>query len=276
MKRSLAIAVLAAFCLAAAVAGAATVEGLAPGSAGGRGVRTEAAASSCLCADRLPGPLRHLGEGRHGPAKLEEGDRRLRSRRAPTAWAGCRRARWKGSENATPEEARSVCRGAIVGAGHVGATIALPGQAPIPASLAVDPVQRRTSERQPDGHLPCAHHRPGDTDLCDRGADRTAPRQLRLPRHDRYPPDRGRLRRAHPPRREDRPSLQLRAAAGAATTSARCSDGDPRNPRPLRLRRRKQNLDLRRRPKTLHPSPSASNSTGLPILPHSRAASSTG
>ena len=37
-------------------------------------------------------------------------------------------------ENATPKEARSVCGGAIVGTGHVAATISLPGMAPIPAS----------------------------------------------------------------------------------------------------------------------------------------------
>jgi hypothetical protein len=37
-------------------------------------------------------------------------------------------------ENATPQEARMTCKGAIVGTGHVGATIALPGQAPLHAS----------------------------------------------------------------------------------------------------------------------------------------------
>jgi hypothetical protein len=37
-------------------------------------------------------------------------------------------------ENATTQEARSVCRGALVGTGHVAATIALPGMPPIPAS----------------------------------------------------------------------------------------------------------------------------------------------
>lgn len=37
-------------------------------------------------------------------------------------------------ENATPEEARSACRSAIVGTGSVAVEIALPGQAPIPAS----------------------------------------------------------------------------------------------------------------------------------------------
>lgn len=37
-------------------------------------------------------------------------------------------------ENATPQQARSTCKGAIVGTGQVAASIALPGLAPIPAS----------------------------------------------------------------------------------------------------------------------------------------------
>jgi hypothetical protein len=62
------------------------------------------------------------------PAVLQEvvldfdRDGRLNTRGLPTCPVGR-------VENATPQEARMACRGAIVGTGHVAASIALPGQA---------------------------------------------------------------------------------------------------------------------------------------------------
>lgn len=133
LKRSLAIAALVACCLAVAVADAATVEvGPLVLHADGGFEPRQLPRRSYAPID-FQGHLDISARGGGVPAEMEEAivdfdrDGRLSVRGLPTC-----PVEW--IENATPEEARSVCRGAIVGTGHVAATIALPGQAPIPAS----------------------------------------------------------------------------------------------------------------------------------------------
>jgi hypothetical protein len=133
LKRSLAIAALVGCCLAAAVAGAATVE------VGPLVLRANGGFEPRQLPRRAYAPIDFQGyldisaKGGGVPAEIEQAivdfdrDGRLNVHGLPT----CPVER---IENATPEEARSVCRDAIVGTGHVAATIALPGQAPISAS----------------------------------------------------------------------------------------------------------------------------------------------
>jgi hypothetical protein len=84
-------------------------------------------------------PIRFQGyvdieaEGGGVPAALQQAvlefdrDGRLSTRGLPTCSVGQ-------IDEATPQEARAVCKDSIVGTGHVAATIALPGQAPILAT----------------------------------------------------------------------------------------------------------------------------------------------
>lgn len=133
LKRSLAIAAFLTCCLAAAVAGAATVK------VGPLVLRADGGFEPRELPRHVYVPIEFQGyfdistRGGGAPAEIEKAtidfdrDGRLSVRGLPT----CPVER---IENATPKEARSVCKGAIVGTGHVAATISLPGQAPIPAS----------------------------------------------------------------------------------------------------------------------------------------------
>lgn len=133
MKRSLAIAALVCCCLAVAAADAATVE------VGPLVLHADGGFEPRQLPRRAYAPIDFQGyfdisaKGGGVPAEIEQAivdfdrDGRLNVRGLPT----CPVER---IENATPEEARSVCRNAIVGTGHVAAEIALPGRAPIPAS----------------------------------------------------------------------------------------------------------------------------------------------
>ena len=133
LKRSLAIAACVACCLAAAVAGAAMVK------VGPLVLRADGGFEPRELPRHVYAPIDFQGHfdistrGGGAPEEIEKAvidfdrDGRLSVRGLPTCPVGR-------IENATTEEARSVCKGAIVGTGHVAATIALPGLAPIPVS----------------------------------------------------------------------------------------------------------------------------------------------
>ena len=145
-------------------------------------------------------------------------------------------------ENATPKEARRVCSGGDRRHRARRRDDRPAGEGADSGLLAADPVQRRTPERQPDGHPPCPHHRPRGADLRDRGADRTAPRRLRAtaPRSTsrRSPAGFGALTHidAKVGRRYSlrRPQAQLHVGPLLRR--------HPRHPRPLRLRRQTRDI----------------------------------
>jgi hypothetical protein len=129
----LAIAALLACCLAAAVAGASMVK------VGPLVLRADGGFEPRQLPRRTYVPIRFQGHfdistTRGGaPAEIEKAvidfdrDGRLGVSGLPRCPAGR-------VANATPKQARRLCKGAIVGTGHVGATIALPGRAPVPAT----------------------------------------------------------------------------------------------------------------------------------------------
>lgn len=129
----MAIAALAVCCLAAAVAGAAMVK------VGPLVLRADGGFEPRQLPRHVYAPIDFQGhfdistKGGGAPAEIEKAiidfdrDGRLSVHGLPKCPVGR-------IENATPKEARRVCRGAIVGTGHVAATIVLPGKAPIPAS----------------------------------------------------------------------------------------------------------------------------------------------
>lgn len=133
MKRSLAIAAFATCCLAVAVAGAAMVR------VGPLVLRADGGFEPRALPRHVYVPIDFQGHfdistrGGGTPAEIKKATVDF-DRDGRLGVNGLPRCPVERIENATPEEARSVCKGAIVGTGHVAAKIYLPERAPIPAS----------------------------------------------------------------------------------------------------------------------------------------------